>query len=513
LGQNWEEDPFMMKDIGDRAFCAGLTRNVLCFYVHQPDVKAFPGYQWEAADTHFDSHITWWNMSHAWLGYLARCQHLLRQGRFVADFLYYYGEDVPNYVAARSHMNPPLPAGFDCDTINAEALLGRLSAKGGRLRLPDGMSYQYLVLPNRNRLAMSPAVCRTIAELVKSGATVIGPAPQQAPGLSNWPQSDAEVQAVAGELWGRSPGPAGERQVGRGRVIWGRTPAEVVAEDRLAPDVEFRDMLPAQVALRFDSVTVPLDWIHRREGATDIYFVANISTRDVSTRAAFRADGRQPELWDAVTGRICALSECTPEKGCTAVPLKFKARQSFFVVFGKGASARDKGSAKDFPETRLVKELTGPWEVSFNPDWGGPPSVVFERLEDWTKRSEDGIRYYSGTATYRKRFELSPSDAQKLKPTAFLDLGVVRNLARVRLNGHDLNVVWTTPWQVEITAAVKSGSNALEIEVVNLWPNRLIGDARLPKAQRRTVTNVEKFNKPDAVLLGSGLLGPVTVRN
>jgi hypothetical protein len=513
MGPNWEEDPFMLKDIGDRAFCAGLTRNVLCFYVHQPDVKAYPGYEWEAAGTHFDSHITWWNMSHAWLSYLSRCQLLLRQGRFVADFLYFYGEDVPNFVAARSRMNPLLPAGFDCDTINAEALLNRLSAQGGRLRLPDGMSYQYLVLPHRSCPAMSPAICRKIAELVEVGATVIGPAPQRAPGLSDWPQCDAQVQAVAAELWGRSPGPAGERQVGRGRVIWGRTLAEVVAEDRLAADVEFRDTLPAQVAPRFDSVTVPLDWIHRRAGATDIYFVANISTCDVSAHAAFRADGRQPELWDAVTGRVCPLPEYTPEKGRTVVPLRFMARQSFFVVFRKGASARDTGATRAFPETQLVKELTGPWELSFNPDWGGPSSVVFERLEDWTHRPEEGIRYYSGTATYRKQFELPLPEAQKLKSPACIDLGIVKNLARVRLNGHDLGVVWTAPWRVEITGAVKAGSNDLEIEVVNLWPNRLIGDAKLPKGQRRTVTNVEKFNKPDAALLGSGLLGPVTVRN
>jgi hypothetical protein len=182
-------------------------------------------------------------------------------------------------------------------------------------------------------------------------------------------------------------------------------------------------------------------------------------------------------------------------------------------VFRKGASARDRGAAAALPDNQLVKELAGSWEVSFNPDWGGPASVVFEHLEDWIKRPEEGIRYYSGTATYRKRFELSPSDAQKLKPTAFLDLGIVRNLARVRLNGRDLGIIWTAPWRVEITGAVKAGSNDLEIEVVNLWPNRLIGDARLPKEQRRTVTNVEKFNKPDAVLLGSGLLGPVTLRD
>jgi len=218
-------------------------------------------------------------------------------------------------------------------------------------------------------------------------------------------------------------------------------------------------------------------------------------------------------LWDAVTGRVCPVPAYATEKGCTVVPLKFTARQSFFVVFRKGPAAKRTGATTAFPETQLVKELAGSWEVSFNPDWGGPASVVFEQLEDWTKRPEEGIRYYSGTATYRKRFELSPSDTQMLKPTAFLDLGTVRNLARVRLNGRDLGIVWTAPWRVEISGAVKAGSNDLEIDVVNLWPNRLIGDARLPKEQRRTVTNVEKFNKPDAVLLGSGLLGPVTVRN
>jgi hypothetical protein len=513
MGPNWEEDPSMLKDIGDRAFCAGLTRNVLCFYVHQPDVKAFPGYQWEAAGTHFDNHITWWNMSHAWLRYLSRCQLLLRQGKFVADFLYFYGEDVPNFVAARSHMNPPLPPGFDCDTINAEALLGRLSVNGCRLQLPDGMSYKYLILPPRNCPVMSPAVCRKIEELVGAGATVIGTAPQRAPGLSNWPQCDAQVQAVAAKLWGSQPGPAGERRVGKGRVIWGRTPSDIVAADGLAADVEFRDLQPATIPPRFDGVTIPLDWIHRRAGNTDIYFIANLSTMDVSVRAAFRAEGRWPELWDAVTGRICLLPECLPEAGRTVVPLKFLARQSCFVVFREGSSARGKGAVSAAPETEVVKELTGTWEVSFDPDWVAPAKVVFDQLADWTKRPEEGIRFYSGTATYRKHFEISAPEAQKLQAAAFLDLGVVKNLARVRLNHHDLGVVWTSPWRVDIRGAMRTGSNDLEIEVVNLWPNRLIGDARPPKEQRRTVTNVEKFKKPGAVLLESGLLGPVTVRN
>ncbi len=513
MGPNWEEDPFMLKDIGDRAFCAGLTRNVLCFYVHQPEVKAFPGYEWEAAGTHFDSHITWWNMSHGWLTYLSRCQLLLRQGKFVADFLYYYGEDVPNYVAARSRMTPPLPSGFDCDTINAETLLGRVSVNGGRLRLPDGMNYRYLVLPHRSGLAMSPAVCRKIAELVKGGATVIGPAPQRAPGLSNWPQCDAEVQALAAELWGQPAGVRGERHNGRGRVIWGRTLTEVVTADRLWPDIEFHDLRPAQITPRFDGVSVPLDWIHRRDGSTDIYFVANLSTNHVSTRAAFRVEGRRPELWDAVTGRISLFPVQASEPGCTIVPLEFEARQSLFVVFRKRASVLDKGAPAGPASAPLVKELAGPWEIAFDPAWGGPSSVVFEQLEDWTRRPEEGIHYYSGTASYRKRFDLSPAEARQLRSAGMLDLGVVHNLARVRLNGRDLGVVWTAPWRVEIGDAIKPGANALEIEVVNLWPNRLIGDARLPKEQRRTVTNVEKFNKPDAMPLSSGLLGPVEIKN
>jgi hypothetical protein len=511
MGPNWEEDPFTMKDIGDRAFCAGLTRNVLCFWVHQPDVKAFPGYQWEAAGTHFDSHITWWNMSHAWLTYLARCQHLLRQGRFVADFCFFYGEDVPNYVPARSHMNPPLPVGFDCDTINAEVLLNRLSVKRGRLTLPDGMSYRYLVLPHRQTVAMSPPVLRKIKNLVKDGATVLGPAPQRAPGLSNWPKCDEDVRALARELWGENPGAAGELKIGRGRVIWGRNPAEVVAADRLAPDVEFLDLTPAQIEKRFDDVTVPLDWIHRRDGNTDIYFVANIGDRHAAARAAFRTESGRPELWDAVTGNIRGLPEFTVEDGLTTVPLKFEPKQSSFVVFRKGA-AKHGAPARNFPEANIVAEAAGPWEVSFGPMWGGPAQVTFDRLDDWTKRPEEGIRHYSGTVTYRKTFDVPRSVLSDSSAALFLDLGKVKNLASVRLNGQDLGVVWTAPWRLEITKAAKVGANELVIEVVNLWPNRLIGDARLPEEQRRTKTNVRKFVRPGLPLLESGLLGPVTLQ-
>lgn len=509
MGPNWEEDPFALKDIGDRAFCAGLTRNVLCFYVHQPDLKAFPGFEWEAAGTHFDSHVTWWHLGGAWLQYLARCQFLLRQGRFVADFCYFYGEDVPNFVPARSHSTPPLPAGFDCDTINAEVLLHRLAVKDGRLTLPDGMSYRYLVLPHRKTVAMSPPILRQLQQLAAQGATVIGPAPQRAPGLSDWPQCDAEIRALALELWGENPGPAGEKKAGQGRVIWGRTPAAVTRADHLAPDVEFRDLVPADSPPRFDDVATPLDWIHRRDGDTDIFFVANIANRPAAARLAFRAAGHPPELWDAVTGTMRALPEFTVEDGRTLVPLKFEPRQSLFVLFHPLANADGPSTQRvNFPELETVAQLDGPWQVAFDPSWGGPENITFDQLADWTTRSEPGIRYYSGAATYRKTFDL-PALTSRRPAALFLDLGKVKNLARVRCNGIDRGIIWTPPWRVDLASSAKPGANHLEIEVVNLWPNRLLGDAQAPPEQRRTKTNVRKFAQPGLPLLESGLLGPV----
>jgi hypothetical protein len=158
-----------------------------------------------------------------------------------------------------------------------------------------------------------------------------------------------------------------------------------------------------------------------------------------------------------------------------------------------------------------LAEIAGPWQVSFDPKWGGPQQVAFDKLDDWSKRPEDGIKYYSGIASYKKTFNLPQAVSQNPRPRIFLDLGTVKNVARVKLNGRDLVVVWTAPWRLEVTAAIHPGANELEIEVANLWPNRLIGDAGLPKEKRLTETNVQTYDR-SAGLLPSGLLGPVTLR-
>jgi alpha-L-rhamnosidase len=519
---DWSEYPFALKDIGDRAFCAGLNRNVLCFYVHQPDLNAVPGYEWPGCGIKVDRNVTWWPMSHAWLRYLARCQFLFRRGRFVADVCYFYGEDVPNYVPAKDSMIPSLPKGFDCDSINGDALLSRMSVRNHRLYLPNGINYRLLILPYESYtmppseiffseenayprgsgglpVGISPRVLRKVKELVEDGATVLGPKPLRAPGLSGYPHSDQETRMLADELWGDIGGEtSGQRNIGKGRVIWGKSIAEIFEQDRILPDFSFGN----------DARNTNLDYIHYTSEAAEIYFVSNQTLQFVEAECRFRVSGRQPELWDPVTGAIRGLPEFNDEQGQTVIPMAFAPRQSFFVIFRRASqtAALSRKRPRNFPKLEMVQKISGPWQVSFDPRWGGPERVVFEKLVHWTERPEAGIHYYSGIATYGKTFDLQAAVDDSF---LFLDLGAVKYLAAVRLNGIDLGVVWTAPWQVEVTKALKTRDNVLEIDIVNLWPNRLIGDAALPPEERFTKTNVT----PDSTwpLFPSGLLGPVTV--
>jgi len=499
LGDDFTESPWVLKRIGDTAFCYGLTRMVFHNWPTQIHPDVLPGIWWTHIGTHFGYKLTWWPMADGWLQYLARCQYLLRQGLFMADFAYLQNEAIPSFVSDRRWQGPARPAGFDYDALNAEVLLTRATAKDGRLTLPDGMSYRYLVLPHQPGAILTPATLKKINELAEAGVPVIGP------------------KALAASV----------PKVREGALDG------IVRADGLAPDIEFQNA-PEKAGF---------DWIHRRDGETEIYFLSNQKSFDAKAEVAFRVSGKQPELWNAVTGKIAELPEWREEKGRTLVPLSFASRQSWFVVFRKrDATTKDTKSTKgekNFPEMKAVQELAGSWDVQFDSQWFYPDNgtggkIRFDQLVDWTKRPEEAIKYYSGIAIYKKTFD-QKCEAQKM----VLALGEVNSLARVRLNGRDLGVVWTAPWQVEIPdGLLKPAGNELEIEVANLWPNRMIGDASLPPDKRRTVTNVAtygpvnsgiwpgvsswargsckscvermKTGKP-AELLPSGLLGPVRV--
>jgi hypothetical protein len=517
FNDDWSEDPYFLKSYGDRAYCLGLQRQVFMSYVLQStDDK--PGYEWEHVGTHLDRNITWFPLSHAWLGYLARCQHMLRQGAFAADILYFSGQAIPNFVL----LDRKPVAGFDFDIINAQALLARASVDDGKVTLPGGISYRYLVLPEGAAEEITPEVIGKMRQLVEGGATLVGARPKHSLGLAAFARSESEVQAHAEALWGPEATASGMRRAGKGRVIWGRSLEDVIRADGLQPDVELRGAHPG----------AELDWIHRHEERRDIYFLANLTEQPTPLEAVFRAAGKA-ELWDPVAGEVRDLPQFRPEGDRTVVPLEFAPKQSWFVVFNRRAQRTNRArssTARNFPPLQELATLSGPWEVAFDEAWGGPASVTFEHLEDWTQRSEEGIRYYSGMATYRKTLD-APRGSRGGE--LYLDLGEVKNLARVRLNRIELGVAWTAPWRVALGNTIRPGENQLEIDVVNLWPNRLIGDGLLPESQRRTKTNVRTYDTPlpadvslsfsnpqDEVrmktgaspkLLSSGLLGPVTL--
>ncbi len=252
----------------------------------------------------------------------------------------------------------------------------------------------------------------------------------------------------------------------------------------------------------------PLRHIHRQTDETDIYFVANYEDGVVKADCVFRVSDKRPQLWDPLTGERRDLPELVAKDGRTVVPMRFEPAQSFFVVFRRSAVGTE-GRGRNFPTTETMLELAGPWEVSFDARWGGPEKIVFRTLEDWSKRPEDGIKHYSGSATYRRTFDMPEAPSGR---RLCLDLGNVKNLARVRLNDRDLGVVWCAPWCVDVTDAVRAKDNQLEITVVNLWPNRLIGDQSVPQEKRRTWTTWNPF-RADTPLLESGLLGPVVLES
>lgn len=651
--ERWTQHPASIKALGDQAFCDGINRFVFHRYALQPWADVRPGMTMGPWGIHYERTQTWWDWTAPWHDYLARCQLLLRQGRFVADVCFLQPEAPPH--GFQGHTVP----GYGWDECCAEVVLNRMAVRDGRIVLPDGMSYRLLVLPES--AAMTPGLLRKITDLVKAGATVAGPRPSRSPSLSGFPKCDEEVKTLADALWGDCDGKTiKERSVGRGRIIWGIAPEKILADAGVGPD------FTTQANVRS---------IHRRSDDAEIYFVSNPSPGDVSALCSFRVTDRTPELWRPDTGRIESAAVFVEKAGVTTMPLPLGPSGSVFVVFRKDrtASASTPASASvlavtrdgkpilsttagppakiivrkavygvlsdpqrtrdvrarvekivsagedrfqvsrlaagDDPAFGVVKtavieytidgqpatargtdpetivlaaaprpspaadlrrdqsgrlvlearepgryefklatgatktvevsgplrplELNGPWDVSFDPRWGGPEKIGFDRLISWPEHADAGVKYYSGTATYRKALTV-PAAMLGGGRRVVLNLGRVEVMARVVLNGKDLGILWKPPFQVDVTDVVRPGENALEVKVVNLWINRMIGDEQLPEdsernpdgtlkawprwleegkpspAGRFTFTAWRLWKKGES-LVPSGLLGPVTL--
>jgi hypothetical protein len=499
--------------------------------------------------THYERTQTWWELSGPWHLYLARCQHMLRQGMPVADLLYLTPEGAPmRFVAPEVNIRdaqPPDTPGYNVDGCPPDALFTRVSIVEGEIALPDGKRYRALVLPDPagempGAGTMTPRLLGRIAALVEQGMLVLGRPPDRSPSLAGYPDCDAEVRALSQHLWGTlAPGAPIDRRVGRGRVVWGVGPEDVLARAGIAPDFACGEARPFR-------------YVHRRlDDGSDIYFVANKQNRALVIPCSFRVSGRRPEIWHPETGAITFPAQYDGTDSVTHLPLRLEAHESVFVVFPANTSAsRSRVVAIDTdanPPTESEPPppvaASGPWEVRFASGWGAPDHATLPQLGSWSEHDDPGIRYFSGTAVYRGELFVPPAMlASDIAP--ILDLGQVEVMARVRINGHDLGILWKAPFLADATGVLKAGRNQLEIEVTNLWPNRLIGDEQLPPDAEWVSADFngiagfgEKLLRwPDWLLKGqqsptgrytfatwklwtaknkllpSGLLGPVTLR-
>lgn len=492
-GKSYARYPALMKQRGDRFFTEGINNTLLHVFIQQPDDSLLPGINADFGNE-FNRHNTWYSYTDMFVKYLKRANLMLQQGMYVADVAYFIGEDAPKMTGVT---DPEMPAGYAFDYINAEVLHNRVKVVNGKLVLPDGLSYSILVLPKLE--TMRPELLRKLEALVQQGATILGPAPLRSPSLQNFPAADREVQDIAARMWvGAGSAGTNVRNYGKGRVITRMNMQQALDLLQTKPDFH-------------TGAKDSLLYIHRKLADQDIYFVSNQSSSRVDVNAQFRLSGKQPQLWDPVTGNIRPLPQYSNENALTRMPLSLEPLESVFVVFNDvvaAANVRPASNTENFPKPQKRSTINTPWEVQFDANRRGPASpVVFDKLEDWTSREEENIKHYSGTAVYRNSFDMGkPGKAERI----LLNLGDVKVMAKVKVNGKEVGGVWTAPWQVDITDALQDGTNTVEISVVNTWVNRLIGDSKLPEAERKTWTSVNPY-RPESKLEASGLKGPVTI--
>jgi hypothetical protein len=595
----WQNHPFELKPLGDLAFTQGVNRFVMSMSSMQPWADRKPGMTVGPWGTHHERTNTWWEQSRAWHAYLARCQALLQMGSFVADVAYLGTENAPNALPNRESANPAMPAGYDFDVIPPEVLLKSVSVHEGRLLLENGLSYRVLALPPGR--TMTPAVLRKVKELVSAGAIVVGPRPMTSPSLADFPQCDHEVQQLAEEIWGDCDGEKViENRCGDGKVIWGRTLGEVLGELRVPPDFDCHEATVGS-EIRYIHRNIEEDEVYFvASGVPEARrFLCTFRVRGKTPELWWPDTGRtEPVTVYKEQEEIGAFISRSEHEEIT-IPLNLAPYGSVFVVFRAGAERQadhvvsvlregieisgltpkliaESTQQHEFSTTTLTPRegsgftietgspgnyelktasgrvlraqvlalpdpwlVEGPWQLEFPRDQGAPERVTLERLISWTEHPDAGVKYFSGTATYRRRLEV-PGRMLGKGRALYLDLGRVSVIAEVKLSDRDLGILWKPPFRVDVTDMLHAGVNELEVRVVNLWPNRLIGDEHLPSdcewvtpamsykgwgevlghwpqwllenkpspTGRVTFTTWKHWTKDDA-LLESGLLGPV----
>jgi len=484
----WAWSPSTLKPTADQELLNGINRFVIHESAHQPltGPHTAPGLTLGPFGQWFNRNETWAEQAKPWIDYITRSSYLLQQGHFGADLVYFYGED-SNLTAIFSDKSPDIPAGYGFDYINADGLIHELSVADGRIVTKSGMSYKVLGLDAYSK-HMSLPVLKAIHKLVQDGAVVAGAKPADDPSLAD---NAAEFNQLNTELFGDG---SGTHSVGKGKVYAGQSLTDVFSALNLKPDFDYSKP-------ESDS---KLLFVHRKLADGDLYFVDNRGEHEATVDATFRVTGKAPELWHPEDAKSEPVSFKIAD-GSTTVPLHLEAWGTVFVVFRNAT----KETAHTVPAVQATELATvdGSWSVSFQPDMGAPASVTLDKLISWSDSPDAGVKYYSGTGTYTKTVQVS-ADWTKNNAKVWLDLGDVKNLAQVTVNGKPVGDVWHAPYRVDVSKALKPGANQVVIKVQNAWVNRLIGDQQKDATTKYTMADVKPY-KADSPLLPSGLLGPV----
>lgn len=569
-GGNWDEHPYDIKAMGDMHFVDGINRMMIHLWAAQPYPGRVPG-QTGAAGLYFNEHTTWIKPGEAWIDYLRRCQSLLQTGVVVNDALYFIGEEVPCRALIPPRYGtfyvtePALPEGYNYDSVNQDALLNLASVKNGKIVFPSGVSYKLLIMrPDR---LMTPRLANKVRDLIAAGAQVVCPKPLGSPSLEMDCTANKEVLAVANDVWGNMDGEnITERVYGSGRVFWGLPMEEVMDKINAEPDLLFLNQLHAESGELYKTTAYEphginptlygskrqgwgLMFNHRTNDGYDFYFLSNQEQMSIATEISIRQRGRIPEFWHPDTGKIEDVPVWKEENERTIIPYTFEPAGSVFILFRKPSNVVDQ-VVEVYGNNGLNLQLTnkglemwadvnghwtlksksgknitlnannvppplrieGEWDVTF-PLLTGEEKQIKLPLGSWTEQNDEDIKFFSGTATYRKYINITTEQCAENR-RLFLILGDVKNLATIFVNGKDLGVYWKPPYNVDLTEVVKEGANEVKIKVTNTWFNRLVRDAGLPEEEKRTWVLGSRFGggiSVDASLKPAGLLGPIMI--
>lgn len=469
--RRWKDAPHALKPYVDRAFSEGLNMVTFHTFANTRPEHGLPGRAYHAG-LDINPTTTWWEQSRPFMDYLSRCSQMLKQGKFVADVAYYYGDKAPNFFPV-FHDVPVKPgldgmsAGYDFDVVNTDVILNRMEVSAGKLMLPDGMNYNLLVLPNIKDIPDD--VVKKVETMIAAGANVLIQNPKIARSIN-------------------------------GDILQNMTIDDALTKLSIAQDF-IRD-------------EHKLDFIHRKMGDVDMYFVTNKTDQPINKTCEFRMTNKSVEFWDPVTAQQFNITKTKSTNDKTAINLQLPPYGSCFIVFSE--EIRTLPEYNKSAKTQSV-EIKRPWTLCFPENWGAPPTVELKNLISWTDHSDPGINYFSGTASYSNSFNITKETIDKGK-SINLDLGEVYDVAEVFVNDKRVGVLWTKPFKLEIQEFIKEGVNKIEIEITNMWINRLTGDMGLPVDEKFTKTNVPYITKPNSELgdetfrvQASGLLGPVMI--